>query len=263
MEIKHVPRKEWNVELGRVKQAHDNLFNYAGVCNDEIDTLNQEKDLRDEIVKLIQKEIKQVQSEVEDLEKEDALRDQKIKELKEKLSGRTTKKPDFKPKKGDELDEMLAAIMAKLGCTVPIKRLGEGYYLFGTRKIYAKILNGKLVVRVGGGYMIFEEFIATYAEQEMTRLEKLYEKGIDPFDEQYDQELKQGPGKVNFFIFKVEDQEEDHSQEELTGLLKPLKVAQSPRTEEDLSVTTTNNKNFPTDKLVSVPDSFRVVKSSN
>jgi hypothetical protein len=53
MEIKHVPRKEWNVELGRVKQAHDNLFNYAGVCNDEIDTLNQEKDLRDEIVKLI------------------------------------------------------------------------------------------------------------------------------------------------------------------------------------------------------------------
>jgi hypothetical protein len=47
---------------------------------------------------------------------------------------------------------------------VPIKKLGNGYYIFGTRKIYAKILNGKLVIRVGGGYMVIEEFISTYAE---------------------------------------------------------------------------------------------------
>jgi len=30
---------------------------------------------------------------------------------------------------------------------VPIKKLGNGYYIFGTRKIYAKILNGKLVIK--------------------------------------------------------------------------------------------------------------------
>ena len=35
---------------------------------------------------------------------------------------------------------------------VPIRRIGEGFYLFGTRKIFAKVLNNKLVVRVGGGY---------------------------------------------------------------------------------------------------------------
>jgi TfoX/Sxy family transcriptional regulator of competence genes len=44
-------------------------------------------------------------------------------------------------------------------CPVPIKRLGGGYYLFGTKKIYAKILNGRLVIRVGGGYMVIDEFI--------------------------------------------------------------------------------------------------------
>jgi hypothetical protein len=54
-------------------------------------------------------------------------------------------------------------------CQVPIKRLGNGYYNFGTRRIFAKIMNGKLVIRVGGGYMVIEEFIANYADQELAR----------------------------------------------------------------------------------------------
>lgn len=45
--------------------------------------------------------------------------------------------------------------------------------MFGTKKIYAKILNGKLVIRVGGGFMIIEEFIATYAEAEMNKINKM------------------------------------------------------------------------------------------
>lgn len=72
---------------------------------------------------------------------------------------------------------MLLEYMAKTGCAVPIKKLGDGYYMFGTRKIYAKIMNGKLVIRVGGGYMIIEEFIATYADVELARLQKMVERG--------------------------------------------------------------------------------------
>lgn len=45
--------------------------------------------------------------------------------------------------------------------------------MFGTKKIYAKILNNKLVIRVGGGFMIIEEFIATYADSEMAKIAKL------------------------------------------------------------------------------------------
>jgi hypothetical protein len=66
--------------------------------------------------------------------------------------------------KGDLVDELLAKYINLTGCQCPIKRLGNGYYLFGTKKIFAKIMNGKLVIRVGGGFMIIEEFIAAYAD---------------------------------------------------------------------------------------------------
>ena len=75
--------------------------------------------------------------------------------------------------KGDAVDEYLAKYINLMQCQVPIKRLGNGYYLFGTRKIFAKIMNGKLVIRVGGGYMVIEEFIATYADQEVNRCKLL------------------------------------------------------------------------------------------
>jgi hypothetical protein len=34
--------------------------------------------------------------------------------------------------------------------------------MFGTRQIMAKIINGKLVIRVGGGFMLIDEFLLTY-----------------------------------------------------------------------------------------------------
>ena len=78
--------------------------------------------------------------------------------------------------KGDLVDELLAKYINMSGCPVPIKRLGNGYYLFGTKKIYAKIMNGKLVIRVGGGFMIIEEFIAAYADSEMKKMANLEER---------------------------------------------------------------------------------------
>ena len=56
---------------------------------------------------------------------------------------------------------------------MPIRRLGDGFYLFGTRKIFAKVLNNKLVVRVGGGFMSFTEFIDTYALMELKKINEL------------------------------------------------------------------------------------------
>lgn len=78
--------------------------------------------------------------------------------------------------KGDLIDEMLANFLNIANCPIPIRRLGEGFYMFGTRKIYAKIINGKLVIRVGGGYMVIEKFIETYAEQEIEKLKRIAEK---------------------------------------------------------------------------------------
>lgn len=67
---------------------------------------------------------------------------------------------------------MLARYINSAGVQLPITRLGEGFYMFGTKKIFAKIMNNKLVVRVGGGFMGIDEFINTYGESELLKLKR-------------------------------------------------------------------------------------------
>jgi hypothetical protein len=87
-------------------------------------------------------------------------------------------KPVFVLPKGDLIDQMLSHYVNQANCPVPIRKIGNGFYLFGTKKIYAKILNGKLVIRVGGGFMIIEEFIATYADTEMNKISKMSDEQL-------------------------------------------------------------------------------------
>ena len=42
--------------------------------------------------------------------------------------------------------------------------------MFGTKQILAKIINGKLVIRVGGGYMSADEFIEQYGPMEILKM---------------------------------------------------------------------------------------------
>ena len=79
----------------------------------------------------------------------------------------------YKAVQGDIVDELLAKYINSMEVAVPVRRLGDGFYLFGTRKIYAKVLNNKLVVRVGGGFMSFTEFIDTYAMVELKKINEL------------------------------------------------------------------------------------------
>jgi len=65
----------------------------------------------------------------------------------------------YKAMKGDVVDVLIADYINNNDCPVPLQRLGNGYYMFGSKKIFAKIINGKLVIRVGGGYMGIDEFI--------------------------------------------------------------------------------------------------------
>ena len=73
-------------------------------------------------------------------------------------------------KKNDEIDLKLREIMIKTRVPVKFIRIGEGLYIFGSKRVHVKILNGKLVIRIGGGYMYVEEFIRLYAHQELVKL---------------------------------------------------------------------------------------------
>ena len=63
-----------------------------------------------------------------------------------------------------------------------IKRISAGVYLVGARKINAKILNEKLVVRIGGGFTSLEEFIQTNTENEQLKQQQLQRKHTEDFN---------------------------------------------------------------------------------
>ena len=89
----------------------------------------------------------------------------------------------YRAVKGDYLDELLAGYINASGISMPIVRITEGLYLFGTRKITAKAQGDRLVVRVGGGFQPLEDFIKQYAETEQNKIAELKSKGEWDLDE--------------------------------------------------------------------------------
>jgi hypothetical protein len=78
----------------------------------------------------------------------------------------------YKPIKGDQIDEMFSQLLNDAGLNLPVKRLAPGKYMFGSKNIIAKIVNMKLLIRVGGGFMSADEFIEQYGRIEMIKMLK-------------------------------------------------------------------------------------------
>ena len=91
----------------------------------------------------------------------------------------TVRPRKYRAVKGDSIDEMLASVLSIKNCEIPISRIGEGWYMFGSKKIYTKITNNKLICCVGGGYMNMDEFISQYAESERLKLERMDPADVD------------------------------------------------------------------------------------
>ena len=87
----------------------------------------------------------------------------------------------YVPVKGDHVDEALASyingIEDKSKLKVMFVRINPGIYQFGSKKICIKVEQGKINIRVGGGYMYIDEFLDQYTTYE---LEKALRDGIDP-----------------------------------------------------------------------------------
>ena len=147
-------------------QIHSKLT--GGEISKEI-LLERLNDLSQSVAKKID-EIEEMEALLKDKDKIIEIMNMKIRDKQ--------KRPVFQLPKGDLLDQMLSHYINQANCPVPIRKIGNGFYLFGTKKIYAKILNGKLVIRVGGGFMIIEEFIATYADSEMNKISKMSDEQL-------------------------------------------------------------------------------------
>lgn len=55
---------------------------------------------------------------------------------------------------------------------VMFMRESEGVYHFGTRRIYIKVEQGKIIVKVGGGFLTIDEFLDIYMPLENERMER-------------------------------------------------------------------------------------------
>lgn len=80
------------------------------------------------------------------------------------------------PVKEDDVDKRLAEYINNYPDRSKLKimfmRESEGIYLFGTRKIYVRVENHKIIIRVGGGYLTIDEFLDIYTPVELERLER-------------------------------------------------------------------------------------------
>jgi len=142
--------------------------------------------------------LKDKEEELEQLEEILIERDHVIEELERQIGDRAdvqsihssvkSKRPQKRPEwyrsiKGDLVDEIIAKYFNALRYPLPVKRLGDGFYIFGTKKIFVKLLQGRLVVRVGGGYMSIEEFLEQYADMEQQKVQQLIENGTFNFED--------------------------------------------------------------------------------
>lgn len=107
--------------------------------------------------------------------------DDEIEELKQYILYLTSNQAQYHPVKGDTVDETLAEyinnVVDKSKLKVMFIRINPGIYQFGSKKIFIGVEQGKITIRVGGGYMCIDEFLDQYTTVE---LEKALRDGVDP-----------------------------------------------------------------------------------
>ena len=188
--------------LKSIEEAYAVCDEVKAMIADGFTRLNVEEMSIDELFSLlilnveIKKKLRLLLEDVDAFSK--AINDSRRKYMAKKAA--SPPQPTYKAARGDAVDEMLANWINKHGCMITITRIGKGFYMFGTKKIYAKIMNGRLVIRVGGGYMSIDEFMKHYGVQEMQRQQRnrLEEDSTD-FDAGQALEKEAGKGKKSKF----------------------------------------------------------------
>eukprot|EP00658_Telonema_sp_P-2_P034284 TRINITY_DN25042_c0_g1_i1.p1 TRINITY_DN25042_c0_g1~~TRINITY_DN25042_c0_g1_i1.p1 ORF type:complete len:313 (+),score=62.84 TRINITY_DN25042_c0_g1_i1:133-1071(+) len=78
------------------------------------------------------------------------------------------------------VDRLLVEAQARTGLPLPenFRRVdpGSNTFLFGTKKIELSPAERSVVVKVGGGYLLFEEFCEKYCQAEMRRVNFAYQR---------------------------------------------------------------------------------------
>ena len=154
-------------ELGKVQKIH-----------------NEGKDIilkgLEQGVEYVMKESDQVIEETRELDcMIDSLdnKDYELDNLKIMVGEAKTRSAPYLAKPDDPVDVALSEYLNSLddSILVPFTRENEGVYLFGTKRVFLKLENSNIKIRVGGGYTNIEEFIEIYTSAELERQEEAIE----------------------------------------------------------------------------------------
>ena len=106
-----------------------------------------------------------------------------IENMRTVLSDIKNRTPTYVPIDNDPVDIALAEFLNSCDqpVSIPFTRENEGIYTFGTKKVFLKLENGKVKIRVGGGFTQIEEFIEIYAPIELERQEEAIESNCPQF----------------------------------------------------------------------------------
>lgn len=69
---------------------------------------------------------------------------------------------EFNPRKKDKIDMMIAEYIRELQISIPIIWIKQKLYLIGSNRISCELKRDQLMLRVGGGYEKFEEYVPKY-----------------------------------------------------------------------------------------------------
>ena len=80
------------------------------------------------------------------------------------------------PVKHDSIDKKLAEYInnypERSKLKIMFMRESEGIYQFGTKKVYVRVDQDKINIRVGGGFLSIDEFLDQYTPAELEKLER-------------------------------------------------------------------------------------------
>ena len=106
-------------------------------------------------------------------------KDSELQILREMIGGLQKAKPSYFPIKDDPVDQALADYLNTRPEPLEVNFIREdaGTYLFGSKRVFIKIENGKIIskiyiVRVGGGFMRIDEFVELYTPLEVEKLDE-------------------------------------------------------------------------------------------
>lgn len=164
------------LELMQKRQLALELQQEVNDRKEEYKALKQEIQMLDDKAELYKARMKELEDEYDQMKELLMLRNLEIEQL-EKTAGVKAPQAQVQAKrapasiyyravKGDLVDELVEQNLTELECTLPIKRLCDGYYLFGTKKIYIKVHRGRLLLKSGGGFQDFIEYIESYQQDE-------------------------------------------------------------------------------------------------